>query len=633
MGIPRHPICWLLVIYFICHIIYPSSISFSYPKENHDYLDPIFQGNPKEDGSDIYSEGLKLFMEKKFSMAIVKFKEFQARYPESGLIPLAGILIGDSYLNDGEPQQSRLNDALRVYQEVRNGYTKGDIGAMALLRIGDTYIKLGFSYEAIGSFRRIYSEFPEGRFASIARMRIARSYILSERYQKALKELQIVIDSYPKKNEAIEAYFMKGYVLNHLKKFEEAGRSYQQGLDRWPDYPRSNPTILYDMGENYMTLGKYGMARETFSALANIYPKDNLATKAIMRIADSYSLDGKAENSIKIYKEAVNSFSEDESVKGMKAALEEEETFEAALNAAKQKRYMDAMNAFNELLIKYPNGIRKKEAETAIVGLIKNYITDQHKTGECLNTVMIYRKLRTRIELETMDTNFFSLMGNCHISLGLYKGAAEIYSEAIRVVGLKEDLLYKLGETKFLAGDYGNAIKPLEEFISSYPKSKQLNSVYRYLGISLYKKGDYKKGREILSRWLELYPDSQYRVEGQRYIAGSYIAEGFPEKASTAYRKMLGPPEDPNPDLFIRLGDALFASNDCNGAMAAYKKGLSMGQKGEQADYANYQIGVCYTRTDKSALSKEIFSDLALKSESEIIKKLADERGKLLNKF
>lgn len=631
MVISRRQICWLIIIYSFCHITYPSSVSSSLSSQDiYDDLDPIFNGNPKEEGSELYLEGIKLFREKKFDEASERFKELLSRYPDSGLAPLAGILMGDSYLNKGETQPARLNDALRAYQEVRKDHPKDDIGAMSLLRIGDAYLKLGFSYEAMGSFRRIYSEFPGNRFIPVARMRIARVYLQSGKYQKALKELQIVTDTYPKSSEVVEAHFMKGYVLTQLKRFEDAGRIYQEGTARWPDYPKSNPEMLYAIGENYMSLGKYGMARDTFSILVNIYPREDLASKAMMRIADSYRLDGKIKEAIKIYKETINSFPDNKSTEGIKVILEEEEAFEAALKAAKDKRYNEAISAFNNLLSKYSKGITGGESEDAVIGLIKEYITDQYSKGGCLNASVIYKKFKARIGSKIRDAGFFILLGNCYMSLGLHNGAAEIYGEAIRAGGLKGDLLYRLGEAKFLGSNYSDTIKYLEEFISNYPKSKQLSDAYRYLGISLYKKGEYKRGGEILNRWLEAYPDNQYKTEGHIYLARSYLDEGSPEKASSAYRKILDQLQNPPPDLFFHLGDALFASNNCNEAIVVYKKGLDIEQGGERADYARYQIGVCYERTDRNILSKEIFSGLAMKSEYEIIKRLADERGKLI---
>ncbi|HLF85958.1 MAG TPA: hypothetical protein VI584_02655, partial [Nitrospiria bacterium] len=121
---------------------------------------------------------------------------------------------------------------------------------------------------------------------------------------------------------------------------------------------------------------------------------------------------------------------------------------------------------------------------------------------------------------------------------------------------------------------------------------------------------------------------TKYRVEGYSYIAGSYIADGSPDKASSAYKKLLDQLKDPAPGLLIRLGDALFASNDCKGAMIAYEKALGVTAAGIEADYTRYQIGVCRARSNKDKLSGGIFSELAISSGSEIIKRLADERGK-----
>jgi tetratricopeptide (TPR) repeat protein len=382
------------------------------------------------------------------------------------------------------------------------------------------------------------------------------------------------------------------------------------------------------MGENYMRLGRYEMAREAFQTLVNIYPKYDLSVKAMKNIGDSYRLEGKGSEAIKIYKVAVAIFPEDESIHGIKAILEEEEIFQSAINATKEKRTVDAISAFNDLLIKYPNGIKTADAEKALAGLVKDYISYQFRTKGCLAASITYKKFKERVGAKIRDAGLYSLLGGCYMGLGLYNGAAEIYNEAIKMDSPGEETRYRIGEAGFLAGDYVNAGRHFEEFISSYPRSSRLVDAYRYLGISSYRSNDYKRSREAFARILEISKDTKYRVEGYSYIAGSYIADGSPDKASSAYKKLLDQLKDPDPGLFIRLGDALFVSNDCKGAIAAYEKALAGTAAGKEADYAKYQIGVCQARGNKDKLSGGIFSDLAISSGSEIIKRLADERAK-----
>jgi len=308
--------------------------------------------------------------------------------------------------------------------------------------------------------------------------------------------------------------------------------------------------------------------------------------------------------------------------------MEEEEIFQSAINATKEKRTWDAISAFNDLLIKYPNGIKTAEAEKALAGQVKDYISYQFRTEGCLAASITYKKFKERVGAKIRDAGLYSLLGGCYMGLGLYNGAAEIYKEAVKMDNPGEETRYRIGEAGFLAGDYINAGRHFEEFISSYPRSSRLVDTYRYLGVSSYLINDYKKSREAFTRILEISLDSKYRVAGYSYIAGSYIADGSPDKASSAYKKLLDQLKDPDPGLFIRLGDALFASNDCKGAIAAYEKAIEGTEAGKEADYTRYQIGVCQARDNKDELSGGIFSELAMGSSSEIIKKLADERAK-----
>ena len=115
-----------------------------------------------------------------------------------------------SYLNDAREhlKNTNVNEAIKSYEEMIAKFPKSDSCAAA-------HFELGKIYQA----------------------KLVKELSAEESYGKALDHYGIVVNRYPKSNEAPYALFMVGYIqANHTKRFDDATRTFNNFLSDYPNH-------------------------------------------------------------------------------------------------------------------------------------------------------------------------------------------------------------------------------------------------------------------------------------------------------------------------------------------------------------------------------------------------------------
>ncbi len=104
--------------------------------------------------------------------------------------------------------------------------------------------KSGNIPEAIISYEKLVSEFPESKLAPEALVKEATLYhdnkikdvSKEESLRKSAEVFESVAEKYPKSKEAPESLFMAGFIYaNDLKDYNEATKTYKLFLQKYPD--------------------------------------------------------------------------------------------------------------------------------------------------------------------------------------------------------------------------------------------------------------------------------------------------------------------------------------------------------------------------------------------------------------
>ena len=199
----------------------------------------------------LYEDGERDLLRGRQESAQEAFQKIIERHPDSGLVPRARFLVGESHYRDRE-----YNQAIREFEAFLNLYPGHEIADFAQYRLAESYYNQMPSLErdqaiagkALTEFRNLLKRYPESRYAPDAivkieacRLRLAQKefwiadfYIRRNNLQAALQRYDVILQEYSRTAVAPEALFQKVDVLVRLDRSEEAAQALRQLIDGFP---------------------------------------------------------------------------------------------------------------------------------------------------------------------------------------------------------------------------------------------------------------------------------------------------------------------------------------------------------------------------------------------------------------
>ncbi|MFY9242923.1 MAG: tetratricopeptide repeat protein [Polaribacter sp.] len=342
-----------------------------------------------------------------------------------------------------------------------------------------------------------------------------------------------------RKKEASEISKIVGESYFNLNKYQESIpylKDYQGKMGKW------NNTDYYQLGYAYYKQNDFETAINYFNKI--IDEKNAVSQNAYYHLAECYlNLDKKTE--------ALNAF---KAASEMNFNLTIKE--DAALNYAKLSYesgnpFEDVATVLQDYLKEYPNSKAYKEINDLIVS---SFIHDKNFEGA----------------LAYLGKNKNSENNSIFLEISLYRGM-QLFNEK----KLPEALPYfeKSGESGFRE-------------ISSKGKYWEAETYYRL-----------EKYQEALSRYNQLnnlVKDNSFVLIDYN-IGYSYFKLEQYDRAASAFKKFVSVKDldtEIKYDAFVRLGDSYYANREYKSAMKAYENIIE--NNASSADYAQYQIGMCY---------------------------------------
>jgi outer membrane protein assembly factor BamD len=189
----------------------------------------------------------------------------------------------EKYLANADTMVGKKNydEARKVLLEVKNRDSQKKYGALAQLKIADTYIKEGDPDLAITEYRKFIENYPDNQYASYAK------------YQIAIIEFKRLKQLYPRnpyrdivelriekaENTIADGDFMIGEFYFNKESYKAAVDRLESLLTKYPDYKRADQTLLI-IGKSYKALKINDKAKEVFNRLIEKYPASAAAKEA-----------------------------------------------------------------------------------------------------------------------------------------------------------------------------------------------------------------------------------------------------------------------------------------------------------------------------------------------------------------
>jgi outer membrane protein assembly factor BamD len=205
-----------------------------------------------------------------------------------------------------EMEKKYFEEARAAFYEIKSRDMSKKFAPLAQLKIADSYVREGEPERAIAEYRKFLEEYPEHRYAVYAQYQIASIYFDQiedpERgysgAAKALEEFEKLNKMFPRnpykdvielkvekcRNTIADYEFLVGEFYYNKGSFNAAISRFEELLKNYPDY-RKDADVLFYIGMAYKNLGQKEKALEYLKRLIEKHPNNKVAADARKELA------------------------------------------------------------------------------------------------------------------------------------------------------------------------------------------------------------------------------------------------------------------------------------------------------------------------------------------------------------
>ena len=535
--------------------------------------------------SPLYQSGENYFRKKKYDEAVKYFKQAYAigkeNYkgefgdPLNALSARALFRIGDTIYTMLERRIGKnyheaidaYKTAIRITQEaeekaIEKGKHFESVSFLphANFRIGRSYQKMNFHHESEVYYNLLQEKFPNSTQALEANFWKGISKIDQRQWDKGINNFKQYLRTSSKPKYFSVTHYKMAQAFYHLKRYITAKEFFDIARDSDNEYVKNDPTLLFHMGETYYENADYATAKEIFRILLQKFPKADFSKLVALRLGDFLRDEGKEEEAIQAYKNAISSYTREIALIG-----------KLRIANIKSKRphtgeYLEAIKIYDEITRLYPNTPQAEEAMlrhgltltlygyyTRAISILEDFMEKYPRNVYVVKNVIkenIDENIKSLIDNFFRRDDFFSLVGiyndykskyllNFRFDITLFQAAV-----AHHKLGFFDEALDVLN---FLENKSSGAIGELVQFEKAQIQSE---------------KEDLTEARNTIVKFIRNYPESYYNPESRKLLAQIYRRQNSFQKALIVYNQAIEKykqSKDPIlyeiiPELFFDLG-------------------------------------------------------------------------------
>ena len=556
--------------------------------------------------------GELLYITGKFELAIKKFNEFVAYFPDSPFVEEASYRIGVFYHKQGKHELSQI------------------------------------------AFKRITNKFPSSRFNQEAHYRIAKLLINEEDYEQAYQQFTRSLKSEILSPDFQEdALYHAAYCLYQLGRYDEALKQYTTFTTRYPknQHIAALPQYTFSIGKLYFEKKQYKEALFNYQSALQNTEKQSLKTEIQLAIAETHLAIGKVYFGEKDYENALSSYqsalrnAEKQHLKTEIQLATAETHFAIGKVYFGGKDYGKALSNYQSALQNIEKQPIKIEIQLAIAFTYLNQREVKNAIDTCKRILSI-----PGTDLRTIPTVDLTTEESLTIAKGMqhyleaenttflagYKGAVAKYNAALTkiqesistTVGTEyqTELNYILGDLFYKVERFESAEKQLTMVIENFSDSNFVDDAWYAIGDMNYKLQSYTECRDAFRKILESFPNSDLQDDAQYFIAKSLLEELDYEGAYLAFdgltTKMFQKYPDFQDDTRYHAAYCLSLLGRDDMAIRRYENFLEHYPKSPYRVDAYFDLGTIYARQQNYenarsnyALAMQHTDDQALLSE------------------
>jgi TolA-binding protein len=335
--------------------------------------------------------------------------------------------------------------AIESWDKLATDYPESDLAIEGLYNIGDIYFRADHFAEADSIYHLIIRRYAGHSIAVESALKLAQTAYNAGDYEGAITRYQTFLDSFPdhqKNKEALEGIQLSYYQLGQL---DQASETLQKVVDQTANADLAIDA-RYRIAVNHYQDKKYQTAIEEFKEILTLYPNSSYAVDAQFALSKCYIAEGDYKGASAELQRFVQYFPQSPQIP--------EAYFLLGVGYYQLESYLSAIDYFNEVTSKYPDSDYYAPA-------LKNsaWCYDRLKeTEKALQSFTIYLQKYPKAE----DQNQIKLqVARLLLDSEQYQAAISKFNELQKVsdIEVSMEACYRLGMHYLSNDQQSNAVK------------------------------------------------------------------------------------------------------------------------------------------------------------------------------
>ena len=543
-----------------------------------------------------------------------KFQGAAARYHLNDHAGASKILHGLGQLDDNPDlahqvafllgecsrQTGNLADAAKHFSVAVENFP-GPLSGDAMFRLGFVLFSQDRFAEAAASLAEFLATHPEHDSVEQAKLFRGQALLELKQYDDAVQVLTPLVDRQEPDPDATlwlaRAYSRRG-------RFTDAYKSTLGAMLRMPTNAPPAKELIFDLGNNLMSDGKYSDAVETFSSIVSRHPEWNQTADALrLRAACLHKAD-KLKKSLADCETFLSKYGSNPLIDEI-AFLKAENQFFLEMNDA-------ALESYTKFLTAYPESANRDATRLRIAQL-------QYRKKAWQEVLKQTQELKAKNREDDLFRQVAFLAGDSHYNLEQWNDAIFQLGDFIEQYPQEpnaDTALLKLALARLNKGEKITAIELLIELVTAHKNSTHLPLALAELGRLHYEADRLGEARGYLERIVNDHADSAERPKAEYYLGWVSLAEAKDDEAAAHFEQVIDrAPEHPLlADSLLQKGLLLVKRSAYPEAQDVLDRFLKEFPGNPKTEYGSYYLGMSYARADKWKEAFPHFKTVADKS-------------------
>lgn len=261
--------------------------------------------------SPIYNKALAELKEKKYSQALVTFKEFISRkdtQKEWGQRALRHMADCHYWLGKAGSKENLLIAAEFYKNTLENFPDPRRENALTYYRLAKTYEHLKYYPESIRQYQNLIAKYPDAPYVPEAYFKIGEIYYTDGKYNEAAEALIRYQMKYRGRANTKRSFYLIAHSFYKAKQSTNAEVWFRDSWKQWPDLSDMPKDLLLDVGLHKMSLRRFDEAVRIFSFYVNLYPDDEKSKEVLKLLASAFRQSGQPSPALAVYNRIIDKY-------------------------------------------------------------------------------------------------------------------------------------------------------------------------------------------------------------------------------------------------------------------------------------------------------------------------------------